>query len=118
MVSSSVTKDPVVLNRALLAGGLVSITIGSLLVAVGVLLGGTALLGGVRQWVRQLDRPPQETARLRFHQLRHAATAGAEAWQSWTPASAGAMHPRGGSLSRARTAQSPNATEPTPAVTP
>jgi hypothetical protein len=85
MDANGLAKGRVQVNRGMLLAGVISVSFGCLLVALGSLLGGTAFLTAARQWMRQLDRPPQQTARLRYHQLRDATTAGARAWQSWSP---------------------------------
>jgi hypothetical protein len=73
-------------NTSLLAGGAVLAVFGSFLVILGLLLAGTSFFSAIRQWVRALDRPPNETAKLRFQQLRTAASAGAKAFREGMPA--------------------------------
>ncbi len=68
-------------NRGLLITGVVLVGVGGALGAAGVLLGTTAIVSAGRQWVRQLDRPPAEIAKLRWQQLKSAGVAGAKAWQ-------------------------------------
>jgi hypothetical protein len=84
MTSEDTINGGIQINRPLLLGGGVSVAFGSLLVALGILLAGTAFLSAARRWARHLDKPTRETARLRFHQLRHATREGAKAWQGWT----------------------------------
>jgi hypothetical protein len=69
-------------NNTLWAGGTVMALLGSMLVAVGMLLGGIAVISAARQWVQHLEKPPTQTARSIFHQLQAATSAGAKAWQA------------------------------------
>ena len=70
------------LNRRLLVGGGALVGIGGLLGFSGVLLLSSAIVSATRRWVNQLERPPRETAKLRWGQARAAAAAGAEAWRN------------------------------------
>ena len=84
MVASD-SQRGVQVNTTLLTGGAVLAMIGSILFGIGVLLGGTAFLSAVRQWIRQMEKSPGETAKRKFRQLRVAASEGAKAWQSGVP---------------------------------
>ncbi len=68
-------------NKNLLVAGGVLVGIGCLLWVTGFMLGSSALLSAMRQWIRQLERPPSETAKLKWKQFRGATAAGAKAWQ-------------------------------------
>jgi hypothetical protein len=72
-------------NKSLLAAGGVLAVFGSFLVLIGLLLGGISVFSAFRQWVRAMDRPPSETAKIRFQQLRVAASAGAKAFREGAP---------------------------------
>src|SRR6266536_2029554 len=54
---------------------------------------GSALVTASRRCMRQIDRPPTETARRKWEQARAATTAGAEAWRSGSPDKAPAKSP-------------------------
>lgn len=69
------------INRALLKGGAVLISVGALLGAVGSIATAVAVIGAARSWVRQLDEPPSAVARRRLAQARSAAVAGAQGWR-------------------------------------
>ncbi len=69
-------------NTTLIGTGAVLALFGSLLIAVGMALGGAALIAAAREWARQQETPPSQTARLKLQQLRTAASAGADAWRS------------------------------------
>jgi hypothetical protein len=70
------------LNKNLLISGAVLVGIGGFLGAIGLLLGSSAMASAMRQWVRQLERPPSEMAKQTWKQARVATQAGAKAWQS------------------------------------
>jgi hypothetical protein len=54
---------------------------GTLLALAGVALGGGYLLRVARQWVREMEVPPNELARIKWNQARAAVSAGAAVWQ-------------------------------------
>jgi hypothetical protein len=72
---------PQVRTAPLVTGG-VLIAAGGLLALAGFVVGGAHLISATRDWVRQMDVPPSELARLKLAQARAAATAGADAWQN------------------------------------
>jgi hypothetical protein len=77
-VSSSapqVHSGPLVTGAALIAAG-------GLLALAGLVIGGGHLATAIRRWVRDMDIPPSELAKLKLAQARAAATAGADAWQN------------------------------------
>jgi hypothetical protein len=63
----------------------VLVGIGAVLASAGILLLGSATVSATRRWVKQLDRPPTEAAKLKWQQARAATTAGARAWRSNSP---------------------------------
>jgi hypothetical protein len=67
-------------------GGL--IVAGGMLIFAGVIVGGVHLFMVTRQWVREMDVPPTEVARLKLAQAKAAAAAGASAWQNGPAAEA------------------------------
>ena len=69
-------------NTTLIGAGAGLALLGSLLIALGMAMGGAAVIAAAREWARQQERPPSETAKLKLQQLRTAASAGAEAWRS------------------------------------
>jgi hypothetical protein len=48
----------------------------------GVAVGSSHLTLAVRQWIRNMEVPPSELAKLRWAQAKTAATAAAAAWQN------------------------------------
>ncbi|HXW36015.1 MAG TPA: hypothetical protein VEJ87_15680 [Acidimicrobiales bacterium] len=86
MASTSGTQQGVELNTTMVVGGALFALLGSFLIALGVFLGGAAVLSAARRWVRTLETPPSETFRRTAHQLRHASAAGVKAWNGGVPA--------------------------------
>jgi hypothetical protein len=54
---------------------------GTLLMVAGFAIGGSHVASSIRRWVREMEVPPSELARIKMAQARAAAMAGAEAWQ-------------------------------------
>jgi hypothetical protein len=59
---------------------------GALLALAGLAVGGSHLLSATRRWIRAMEVPPSELAKLKWAQARAAAGAGATAWQNGRPA--------------------------------
>jgi hypothetical protein len=55
---------------------------GGLLALAGMIIGGGHLFTAIRRWVRDMEVPPSELARLKLEQAKAAASAGAGAWQN------------------------------------
>ena len=87
MTEQTASREAIQLNRSLLVGGGVLVTLGGLLGFAGMALISSALISATRQWVDHLDQPPSEIARRRWAQTKHAATAGAAAWRDGPPSS-------------------------------
>ena len=83
---SSITL-PQVRTGPLVTGGAL-IAAGGLLALAGFVVGGAHLLTATRQWIRQLDVPPGELAKVKLAQAKAAASAGADAWQNGAAAGA------------------------------
>jgi hypothetical protein len=63
---------------------------GALIALAGLAVGGAHLFSATRQWIRAMEVPPTEQAKIKWAQARTAAAAGSAAWQNRTPARAGA----------------------------
>ncbi len=63
---------------------------GTLIVLAGLAVGGSHLFAATRRWIREMEVPPSEQARIKWAQAKGAAAAGAAAWQNGTPAGQGA----------------------------
>jgi hypothetical protein len=81
-MSNDASRAGIQLNRSLLVGGGALVGIAGLLGFAGVVMVGSALLSGTRQWIDRLERPPSEIARRKWQQAKAAASAGAEAWRN------------------------------------
>jgi len=54
---------------------------GTLIVLAGLAVGGGHLASAIRKWVREMEVPPSELARIKWAQAKTAVSAGAQAWQ-------------------------------------
>src|SRR6202034_237092 len=64
------------------------IAAGGVIALAGLVVGGAHLFAATRRWIREMEIPPSEVAKLKLAQARAAASAGADAWQNG-PAAAG-----------------------------
>ena len=71
---------PEVRTGPLVAGGIL-IAVGTALAMAGVAVAGTHVVMATRAWVKELETPPGQLARLRWEQAKTAAAAGAASWQ-------------------------------------
>src|SRR5881394_2192173 len=65
-----------VTTRGIVTGGVLTAA-GSVLTFIGVVVGAVAAVASARAWVRQLDQPPKQVARVKWHQAKAAGIAGA-----------------------------------------
>jgi hypothetical protein len=59
---------------------------GVMVALVGLAVGGAHVFSATRRWIRAMEVPPSEVARLKWVQARTAAAAGTAAWRNGTPA--------------------------------
>ena len=71
---------PRVRSGPLVAGGTL-IGIGAAVAMAGVAVAGTHVVAATRAWIKELETPPGELARLRWEQAKTAAAAGAATWR-------------------------------------
>ena len=71
---------PQVNSGPLITGG-VLIGIGALVAFAGLAVAGTHLVAATRAWVKELETPPSELARLKWEQAKTAAASGASTWR-------------------------------------
>jgi hypothetical protein len=69
-------------NSGLLITGGALVAAGAVLALAGLAVSGTHALAATRRWIREMEVPPSELARIKWAQARSAATAGAAAWQN------------------------------------
>ena len=60
--------------------------VGTMIVLVGLAVGGGHLLSATRRWVNEMEVPPSELAKIKWTQAKAAMSAGAQAWQDGTQA--------------------------------
>lgn len=82
VMTGQASQPRIQVSQGLVVGGAVLVGLGGLLGLTGMLLVASAVASATRRWMRQLERPPRETARLRWEQAKAATSAGAEAWRS------------------------------------
>ena len=70
---------PLIVSAAMVGGG-------TMIVLVGLAVGGGHLLSATRRWVNEMEVPPSELARIKWTQAKAAMSAGAQAWQDGTQA--------------------------------
>ena len=63
---------------------------GALIALAGLAVGGSHLVSATRRWIREMEVPPSEQARIKWAQAKTAAAAGAAAWQNGVSADQGA----------------------------
>ena len=61
--------------------GAILIGIGAVVAMAGVAVAGTHVVAATRAWIKELETPPSQLARLKWEQARAAAVAGAATWQ-------------------------------------
>lgn len=75
------TSGPQVRPAPLVTGGAL-IAAGGVIALAGCIIGGVHLFAATRQWIREMEVPPSEIAKLKLAQAKAAASAGADAWQN------------------------------------
>jgi hypothetical protein len=60
--------------------------VGTMIVLVGLAVGGGHLLSATRRWVNEMEVPPSELAKIKWTQAKAAVSAGTQAWQDGTQA--------------------------------
>ena len=72
---------PTFRSGLLITGGSL-IGAGALIALAGLAVGGMHVVSATRQWIREMEVPPGELAKIKWTQARTAAAAGAAAWQN------------------------------------
>jgi hypothetical protein len=85
MTVSSASSDksgawPQLESGPLIAGGIL-IGIGGVIALTGLAIAGAHVTTATRAWIRELEVPPSELARLKWEQARTAAASGAATWR-------------------------------------
>jgi len=71
---------PQVQSGPLITGG-VLIGIGTAVALTGLAIAGSHLVAATRAWIRELEIPPSELAKLKWEQAKTAAASGASTWR-------------------------------------
>lgn len=71
---------PELRSAPLVTGGIL-IGIGALVALVGTAVAGTHVIQASRAWMKELETPPDQVARLKWEQAKSAASAGAASWR-------------------------------------
>jgi hypothetical protein len=62
----------------------VLVGVGTFIALTGLALGGSHLMSATRRWIREMEVPPSELAKLKYAQAKAAVAAGTSAWQNGT----------------------------------
>ena len=79
---------PQVRSGPLVAGGIL-IGVGAVVAMVGVAVAGTHLAAATRSWIKELETPPGQLARLKWEQAKAAAVSGSATWRDHPNAKVG-----------------------------
>jgi hypothetical protein len=79
-VGQATANWPQVRSGPLVTGGIL-IGVGALVAIAGAAVAGTHIVAATRAWIKELETPPDQFARLKWEQAKAAATAGASTWQ-------------------------------------
>jgi hypothetical protein len=71
---------PQVQSGPLITGG-VLIGIGAVIALAGLAVAGSHVVAATRAWIRELEVPPSQVARLKWEQAKTAAASGANTWR-------------------------------------
>ena len=71
---------PQVRSGPLMVGGIL-VGVGAVVAFAGLAVAGSHVFAATRAWVKELETPPSELARLKWEQAKAAMTAGADSWQ-------------------------------------
>jgi len=72
---------PAFKSGLLITGGAL-VAAGAMIALAGLAVGGSHVVSATRRWIREMEVPPSELARIKWTQARSAAAAGAAAWQN------------------------------------
>ncbi len=78
--SQSAKTWPELESGPLITGG-VLIGIGAVVALVGLGIAGSHVVAATRAWIRELEIPPSELAKLKWEQAKTAAASGANTWR-------------------------------------
>jgi hypothetical protein len=86
--SQSAGTWPELSSTPLITGGIL-VGVGAVIAAVGLAVAGTHVAVATRAWIKELETPPSELARLKWEQAKSAAVSGASTWREHPNAKVG-----------------------------
>jgi hypothetical protein len=86
MASDATDRSRPQFSTAALVTSAVLVGAGTFVVLAGLAVGGSHLIVATRQWVREMEVPPSELAKIKLTQAKAAVAAGSTAWQNGTQA--------------------------------
>jgi hypothetical protein len=96
--SQSAGNWPQLESGPLIAGGIL-VGIGALVALAGLAVAGSHVAAATRTWIKDLEIPPGELARLKWEQAKTAAATGASTWREHPNAKARLVRRNGTALS-------------------
>jgi hypothetical protein len=96
-MANSATKNqptgawPQLQSGPLIAGG-VLIGIGAMVALAGAAIAGSHVVAATRTWIKELEIPPSQLARLKWEQAKSAAASGASTWRQHPNAQVRLVH--------------------------
>jgi hypothetical protein len=84
MSDSDAPENGPLIQAAPLIASAAMVGAGTLIAFAGLAIGCGYLVAVTRRWVKEMEVPPSELARLKWAQARAAVSAGASAWQNGT----------------------------------
>jgi hypothetical protein len=69
-------------NSGLLITGGALVAAGAMIALAGMAVGSLHVVSATRQWIKEMEVPPSELAKIKWAQARSAAAAGTAAWQN------------------------------------
>jgi hypothetical protein len=82
MTNGATRKSGPQFSSAPLITSAVLVGAGTFCAFTGLVVGGSHLMSATRRWIREMEVPPSELAKLKYAQARAAVTAGTTAWQN------------------------------------
>ena len=80
-ITQKSSSGPQLRSGPMITGGAL-VAAGPLIARAGFAIGGSHLLAATRRWIRDMDVPPGELAKIKWAQAKTAASAGTSAWQN------------------------------------
>jgi hypothetical protein len=82
MNNGTTDKSGLQFSSAPLIASAVLVGVGTFFIFAGLAVGGSHVAVATRRWIREMEVPPSELAKLKYAQARAAVSAGTTAWQN------------------------------------